>query len=243
MRVRNIRVDWPHGTRFSLDVFGKAYDVRMRLIGENFAVAGAGALAAALEAGRPLAFALEALEGLPPTRGRMRPIALPSGAFILSDEYKATPQTIEAGLRVLSDLPARKRWVVIGDLHNLPTSDHARHYADIGAAIARVADGILVIGDKLAAYERGLPGAGSQPVTHAVADVFSAAAWLRAHLGEGDVVYLKGIEDRAFARVSLLLQDKDVRCDVARCGVPHQGCEDCALLALSPGGRGRRGSA
>lgn len=236
--AESVRVEWPRGTRFRLHAFGAVREVRIRLLGVHFVRAVLAAVVTACVEGRPLDAALAALALLPPTHGRLEPIALPSGATLIRDDYKSTPDTIAPALRVLAEAPARRRWVVIGDLNNLPSSPAEAHYEAAGAAVGRVADEVLVVGTRLPAYLPGLLGAGLAPERiRAAADVHAAAEVLRDALGPGDVVLLKGYEDQRLMRIALLLEGEAVRCTREICTMYLKHCADCPFRTKATGSR------
>jgi UDP-N-acetylmuramyl pentapeptide synthase len=96
------------------------------------------AIAVALEAGIPLERALTALESLEPTAGRLQPVILPSGAVLLRDDYKSALESMVAALDILSQVPARRRYVVLGEV-NEPQGPLGPVYRDLGERIGRSA--------------------------------------------------------------------------------------------------------
>jgi UDP-N-acetylmuramoyl-tripeptide--D-alanyl-D-alanine ligase len=101
----------------------------------------------------------------------------PSGAVILNDTYNANPLSMEAALRALAELPARRRTAVLGIMAELGEVGPAEH-ARMGALAAAL--GIRVIA--VAAPDYG----GEQAV-----DAPDALERLGA-LDEGDAVLIKG---------------------------------------------------
>jgi UDP-N-acetylmuramoyl-tripeptide--D-alanyl-D-alanine ligase len=229
--ARDVVLDWPHGTRLTLLVEGRAVPLRTRLIGRHFVYPLLAAVSGGLAAGLHLEQMVPALERLSPTPARLEPWRLANGAYLLCDDYKGTPETFAPALAVLAGLPARRRLVVLGDLNNLPSLPAAPHYAEVGAAVAAVADAVLVVGARLDAYRAGLLAAGfpSSRLSHA-ADIGAATAALRGELRDGDVALLKGCEDQGLTRIALALAGRAVRCPVTWCAVRLQTCTDCPLL-------------
>jgi UDP-N-acetylmuramoyl-tripeptide--D-alanyl-D-alanine ligase len=232
VRASAIRLDWPHGQRFVLHAAGRSQTVQTRLIGRHFIYAVLAAVGAGLAAGRRLDDVLAGLTALLPTRGRLQPVPLPNGATLLRDEFKATPQTVEAALDVLSEIPAARRFVILGELDNLPSLPPEPHYVAVGRRVAQVADVVLVVGQRCDDYRRGLRAAGSDDARlWPCADVAAATTRLRRALRRGDVALLKGTDDDALTRIALALQGRAVRCAVRRCDLHDLFCDDCPLLA------------
>jgi UDP-N-acetylmuramyl pentapeptide synthase len=227
----DIRLEWPHGSRLTLQVLGKSYSVRVRLIGHKLVYPLLAAAAAGIAAGRTSEQVIAALEQLPPTHGRLHPLPLPNGAYMLDDEYKGTRETVHVALDMLKQIPARRRIVVIGDLNNLPPPPEEPHYEAVGEHIARVADRVLIVGDRFSTYLPGLQrgGLGNGCILHAQG-VHDAVQLLRSELGSGDVALVKGYEDQGLKRIILALQGHPVRCTVSWCTIREQFCDDCPLL-------------
>lgn len=239
-RASDVRYDWTWGVQFTLTVAGANHPVRLRWMGIPAVVPALAALAAGVTSGIPVGLAIRRLERVRSTPGRLEKSMAVSGAVLIRDDYKATPETVMTALAVLREHPARQRWVVIGDLNNLPDANEAQAYAAVGAAMATSADRVLVVGDRAGDYGAGFAEVGrSGARLEAVPDVSSAVDRLRGAVGEGDVVLIKGYEDQGLARVALALEGRLVRCGVDWCVIRHQRCGDCPYLGDpdSPGGR------
>jgi UDP-N-acetylmuramoyl-tripeptide--D-alanyl-D-alanine ligase len=237
VRGTDVALDWPRGTRFRLHTRDGVHDVRVRLIGRPgvFAILAAAAVAVAED--RPLDGALRALEALAPTPGRLEPVALPTGAHLLRDDYKSPAETIEAALEVLSEIPAARRLVVLGDVSE-PLGPPRAIYERIGARLARVATrAVLVGGSDLRSYRAGARAGGLAPeaIRSVGRSVREAAAAIAADLRPGDVVLIKGRDSQRLDRVALLLQGRVVRCELVECNLPLVRCERCPMLERGPG--------
>lgn len=239
-RGTDLREEWPRGLCFTLETGGRAYPVRLRWPGSRAVVPALASLAAGVQSGVPVEEAIRRLETVAPTPGRLAATVVPGGAVVVRDDYKATPETVMAALSVLAAAPARRRWVVMGDLNNLPGPDEAAAYREVGLALGRVAERVVVVGERGPMYAAGFgPEERERCRLEAVPDVASALALLRPVLGEGDVVLIKGYEDQGLARVALALEGREVGCGVRWCVLRHQRCDDCRYLGdpASPGGR------
>ena len=157
-----VELDWPHGTRFTLHAAGARRALRVRLVGRPMLHALLAATATALAAGRALDEIVPALEGLAPTPGRLEPQPLANGVILLRDEFKSTLESIDAALDLLAELPARRRFVVLGEVSEPPASPGA-HYRRLGARLARIADRVVVVGSRKAfqSYASGARAAGA----------------------------------------------------------------------------------
>lgn len=228
--ARDVALDWPHGTRFTLCAQGQERPMRVRLVGRTMLYPILAAVAAGLAAGRGLNRIVEALEALPPTQGRVQPVSLPNGALVLRDDYKSTIDTVHAALDLLAELPAERRVVVMGSLDSPPRPQKAAYRA-VGAHIARVADRVLIVGDEFDKYRSGLrTGSLPENAICAVRTVQEAIAVLREELRPGDVALVKGRQAQRMTRIILALSGRTVRCAVDPCRLHLQFCDDCPLL-------------
>lgn len=112
------------------------------------------------------------------------------GLTILDDTYNASPPAMVAALEVLSTLPGRPI-AVLGEMRELGSGHDESHRA-VGAAAARVAAELVVVGAAAAGIASGAIAAGLDARrVHAVADRDEALAVLQAFLRPGDAVLVK----------------------------------------------------
>jgi UDP-N-acetylmuramoyl-tripeptide--D-alanyl-D-alanine ligase len=231
VRATAVAIDWPHGTRFTLHTALGAQAVRIRLIGKTMVTAALAAAAVALEEGERLDEIIARLATLAPTPGRLEPVALPSGAMLLRDEFKAPEETVDAALDVLGEIPARRRIVVMGDVDE-PTSPQRRVYRRLGERIGRCAARALFVtkGEHLSSSRAGAREGGLSP--EAITSVRSVRGVVDAlrDLGGGDVVLIKGRHTQRLQRIALALSGRDVRCDLEYCNARLTECSRCPML-------------
>jgi UDP-N-acetylmuramyl pentapeptide synthase len=228
--ARDVALDWPHGTCFTLRALGQERPMRVRLIGRHMLYPILAAVAVGLAAGRDLARIVEALEALPPTQGRVHPVLLPNGAIVLRDDYKSTIDTVHTALDLLAELPAERRIVVMGSLDSPPDPQKAAYRA-VGEHIASVADRVLIVGDEFDKYRRGLrSGNLPESAIRAVRTIHEAIAVLREELCPDDLVLVKGRTVQRMTRIILALSGRTVRCALDACRLHLQFCDDCPLL-------------
>ncbi len=122
------------------------------------------------------------------------------GLTILDDTYNASPPAVVAALEVLASLPGRPV-AVLGEMRELGTAHDEGHRA-VGAAAARVAAELVVVGPAAAGIAAGAVAAGLDPSrVHAVVDRGAAVAVLRELLRPGDVVLVKASRGAALEAV------------------------------------------
>lgn len=170
---------------FTLQTADASAVVALPLVGAHQALNAAAAAAAGLAVGVPLDAAAEALATATLSKWRMELRDLADGGTLLNDSYNANPDSTRAALDALAAIAARRRIAVLGEMRELGPHSPAEHRA-IGRYAAARADLILTIGSAArpiadAAGDRALP----------LPDNAAAIAWLRGHVGEGDVVLVK----------------------------------------------------
>ena len=231
IRASDITLDWPNGTSFKLQAGGETRDLHIRLIGKQMVYPILAAIAVALAGGLSLDQVVPALEALPPTPGRLEPIQLQNGAFILRDDFKAQLETIDVALDVLSEIPAQRRIVVLGDIEE-PPGGKSPIYRQIGERIGKIASvAIFVGGHSCRKYASGAKRSGlsGEKIMHVGEDVLKAAELLHENVGPGDVVLIKGRGNQRLGRVALSLMGRKVRCDIRHCNL-RVYCENCSML-------------
>lgn len=229
--AEQVTLDWPHGTTATVHAYGQQHRLRTQLIGSHAMASILAAIAVGILHGKNLSWMCERLEALPPTRGRLQPVMLPNGISLLSDEYKATPQTAHLALDILAQVPAKRRVVVIGELNNLYGDNIAQHYQEVGQHIGKVADTVIVVGNCAKMYAVGLEMVGfSLSHMQQTRHVHEAIQVLKNVLQPGDTVLLKGWEDLGLRRIMLALRGHTITCQLAFCPFHQQFCEECRFL-------------
>ena len=135
------------------------------------------AAAGALACGVPLENVVEGLAAATTSPWRMDLQRTATGALVLNDSYNANPTSMEAALRALAALPARRRIAVVGVMAELGPAGPAEH--------RRMADVARDLGIELIAV--ATPDYGVPPV-----DDTDGALRALGSLGEGDAVLVKG---------------------------------------------------
>lgn len=231
VRASDITLQWPNGTRFTLHADGQTRNLRIRLIGRHMVYPVLAAVAVSLAEGFTLDRILPVLETLAPTPGRMQPVQLTNGAFLLRDDFKSPLETINAALEVFSEIPARRRIVVLGDMSEPPGSQ-GPIYRHIGERVARVASRAIFIGGSFQRYAAGAKRGGlpRSALVNAGRSVLKAVEALQGDLGLGDVVLIKGRFSQRLGRVAIALAERTVRCDISFCDAKATICEHCPML-------------
>lgn len=233
VRASDIILDWPNGTRFNVHADGKAWTLRSRLIGRHMVYPILAAVAVSLAEGFILDQIIPGLEALPPTPGRLEPVRLENGAVILRDDYKSPLETIEAALDVLSEIPAERRMVVLGEVGE-PPGPPRQIYRSVGERIGRIAERATFIvrqNGKYRSYATGATrgGLSREALLNAQGSIRKVVGALRRDIRQGDVVLIKGCHNQRLERVSISLSGREVGCDISFCDLGVL-CEHCPML-------------
>jgi UDP-N-acetylmuramoyl-tripeptide--D-alanyl-D-alanine ligase len=151
------------------------------------------AAGAAIACGVPFEDAVAGMGALHLPEGRFEMHALPSGATCVYDAYNANPTSVAHALLAFTDIPAGRRFAVLGSMAELGPEVEAMHRAT-GAAAARASLDALYCGGPYAhaliegARKAGMPEAAVKQYE----SNSEIAAILSRTLRSGDAVLLKG---------------------------------------------------
>jgi len=232
VRASDIALDWPSGMRFRLHADGETRALRTGLTGKHMVYPVLAGVAVALAEGFTLDEVIPRLETLTPTPGRMEAVPLANGAILLRDDFKSALETFDAALDTMSEIPARRRIVVFGEVSEPPGSQ-GPIYLRLGARVAHIVARTIFVGGSgvwnsfaTGVKRGGLPRDG---LINAKNSVCKAIEAVRENLGPGDIVLVKGRDTQRLERVSLALSGRTVRCDISFCQA-NVRCEACPML-------------
>lgn len=173
---------------------------------------------------------LEALKQLQPLQGRMSLEKGPLGSLLVNDVRRANPASTIAGLITLSDLPGKRKIVVLGEMGELGAFSKEGHRM-VGRELAELKINYLVAVGSLTrniineAVKNGYPARNC----FWAEDVKKAAETLKKVLRKNDLLYLKGSLLRHMERVILILNGEEVKCNEVFCH-RYQLCQTCPNL-------------
>jgi UDP-N-acetylmuramoyl-tripeptide--D-alanyl-D-alanine ligase len=181
------------GMVFKLRLDRRTEEVRIPFFYEDFLSDVLAAVGASHALSLPFEVIVEGIPRLAPFRGRGRMIDLGRGRRLVDDSYNSSPKALEAALRGLVALPAKRRIAVLGDMLELGPEEidfHRRagkkvfeHGWDVLWAIGPLARYIAE-----GAVAAGLPAARVR--TFETSD--EAAEAISSFIEEGDLVLVKG---------------------------------------------------
>ncbi len=145
--------------RFSVAAFGERFEVDLALAGRHNVANALAAIAAALAAGGDPEAIASGLAGLHPVPGRLQPLPLQGGGWLLNDCYNANPASFEAGLRTLQALQGEP-WVILGAFGELGSESLAWHRQAGEMARRRGVRRLLAVGEDTKAAVAAFGGGG-----------------------------------------------------------------------------------
>jgi len=226
-----VRLNWPKGTLFKLHAGNEVRDVSTRLIGLHMVYPLLAAVTVGLAEGMALDDIISRLENLTPTSGRMEPIPLPSGAWIIDDSFKGTYESYEEAIKTLQQIKAKRKIIFMGNIQE-PPGRQGPVYKSLGKKIAQCADMLIFAGDVFPRIKSGAIAGGMTPdhIINAHHRIEEEVLRLKKDLREGDVVLIKARHTQKFRRYTLFLKGESVRCSVRYCNIKFDQCDECPLL-------------
>ncbi len=195
VRAAHVSLDEHLHPTFELRTPWGTADVRLAIAGRHQVVNALGAAAAGLALGVPLDRVVVGLGGARLSALRMDLATAEAGYRVLNDSYNANPTSMAAALRAIDELPATRRFAVLGTMAELGPDEAAAHHS---VAVLAQELGIHLI-------TVAQPWYGAED-DDAVADV--GAAQRRLHdlgLGDGDVVLVKASRAAGLDRLATAL--------------------------------------
>ena len=154
------------------------------------------AIAVGLQMGMTLPDISEALREFRLPAGRMNPISGVNRSQIIDGSYNASPTTMETALDLLAELKAERKIAALGMMNELGELSYNAHIR-IGAKAAHTADILVAVGKEAPAYKKGAMEAGMKEENiFTFFDSREAGDWLRNELSGGDLVLVKGSQNR-----------------------------------------------
>lgn len=181
-------------TSFILKIGELNREVSLATVGEHNVRNALAAAAASWAAGADLEAVGRGLEAFAPVAGRMIIHRLKNGAFLMDDSYNANPASVKEALKTLRNLKGTHRGIaVLGDMLELGERSAELH-EETGRAAADSGVDVLFLKGAFArsvaagAMERGFP----EGRIFFPGEPGEIAAYLKARLGEGEWVLIKG---------------------------------------------------
>lgn len=183
----------PIGVAFKLEYGGSFVPIKIDgVFGKSHAYAAAAAACVGIIFGLNLVVISERLASYKPAKSRLEIKRGRNESYIIDDSYNASVLSMQAGLHTLSDLPAKRRIAVLGDMLEIgkyATEAHER----VGVMASKCVDILATVGPSAkfiaeSARKAGVP----KRNIHIFATVDDAKNPLSDMLKKGDLVLVKG---------------------------------------------------
>ena len=226
---------WPQRLTFRARCGDRVGQVETNFPGVHLLPSVIAALTTAILCGVSLEQAVAVIKTVQPVAGRMDPVLLANGAWVIRDDFNSTLPALIAGLEFLAQAQASRRIIVMGDVldSGLTVRPRAR---DLGQRVAKAADLALFLSEEGRLSARSAVEAGmSEASVHCYRDLREAADFLKSELRPGDLVLTHGWQGRHIERV-ILAQLGDVACWKERCQkvLPCERCPELKLVPFPP---------
>ncbi len=185
VRAKDIQTG-PDGVKFTLCHEGSERPVKTKLLGKHNVLNIAGAAAVALYLGLTIDEVAAGIEKLEPVEHRLQ--LIPGAVTVIDDAFNANPEGTKAALEVLAEFPGRKIVVTPGMVEL--GAEQELHNEEFGKRLARVANEVILVGEKQTnAIKAGLDAESFDPEhIHIVANLAAATETLSTMTQAGDVV-------------------------------------------------------
>jgi len=239
VKALNISNKFPHGMSFDVLIKGKVYSCSVPVMGRHMVYPSLAALALALVENLDLNEACEALGKVEPVEGRMQPVLLDSGAWVIRDDFKSTRETIWAALDTLKECPAKRKILILGAASEITNDIRYNFHRELGKRIGETVDSVFIINHKeiFRSIRRGAKKSGmdEKKLTRITGNILSVIPLLPRDLGKGDIILVKGRNDQRLARITLALTGKKVGCLIPACPTRLHFCDGCPWLETGQG--------
>ena len=192
-RACNINSHGESGTFFDITLGGREYNIHIPVPGVHNVHNALAAVAVGCELGIPMEDIIKGIAGFSPSKMRMDIISF-NGMKIINDVYNASPNSMEAGINVLSEIDLKSRkTAVLGDMLELGEWAEKAHF-DVGKyASAAGIELIIAVGINARFIADGAISAGhpGKQVKYFRSNT-EALDYLQKNLNSGDVILVKG---------------------------------------------------
>ncbi len=210
----NLKADKVHATSkhlsFEVSYKGKVEKFTVPVIGEFQVYVLLPAIAVALQMGLRLKDCAEALSEFRLPAGRMNPIPGIEGTQIIDSSYNASPKTMEAALKLLSEIKAQRKVAALGTMNELGEASHEAHI-ELGKKAAEASRLLIAVGKEAQTIKKGALEAGMAPeAIFTFFDSEAAGNALKGMLKRGDLILAKGSQNnvRMERLVKILMKDQ-----------------------------------
>jgi len=234
VRDAHVQSRHPNRTQVDLSIDGAPMASQvLPILGRGSVYAALAAIAVARCEDLAIDGALERLSRVTAAPGRMQVLALPSDSYVVCDDFKATPDSVDHAVRTIAALDRYRRILVCGEVEDNAMPYQAAYMA-IGQAVAGAVDHLILVGHEDLNHMRNeavLNGLPAQRVCHVGPDIGAVLPVLERLIVPRTVVLSKGASWQRMRRIGLTLTGLPVRCARRKCyNYLRPPCQECSLL-------------
>lgn len=189
----NPPADAPDGINFKVNYSGNSLPVMIEgAFGQNHIYAALAALATSYGLDLNMVTSADALKDYEMPPGRMRLIEGVKNSWIIDDTYNSSPAAMEAALKTLAEIKAKRKIAVLGDMLELGRhTEEAHKYA--GQEAAKFADFLVTIGPRARFIAEGALNQGmSEKNIFQFEESRKAGKFVEQLIEAGDIILVKG---------------------------------------------------
>lgn len=195
--------DIPEGITFKVDYKGNIIPVRLPdVFGKQIVYAALAAMAVGVAMGMNLIETAESLSRYKSPPGRLKLIEGIKNTFILDDSYNSSPIAVEAASEVLSEIPAKRKIAVLGDMLELGKFTIDEH-KKIGRSLKKLVNYIFTVGPRAKFIAEEARTAGFNPKNifeFSTSD--EAKMEVQKKIKEGDLILIKGSQSMRMEKIT-----------------------------------------
>lgn len=199
-----------------IEYIGETFEVSIFAVGQPHVFAALSGVSVGLSMGLEVADIRRGLLLYVPVPGRQNALVGINDSILLDDTYNASPESVLASLKTLTELPGKRKIAVLGDMLELGEISDLRH-KEIGKQVVKMhIDFLVTVGEQAkliaeSAIEQGF----TEDNLRVYRDTFSAVYFLQEHIEAGDCVLVKGSQGMRMEKISKeLLADQSLAGEV-----------------------------
>jgi UDP-N-acetylmuramoyl-tripeptide--D-alanyl-D-alanine ligase len=199
------------GVSFKVRVKGKDYTASLKVPGVHNVYNVLAAIAVGVEMGIPMNSVLRGINSYTPGNMRMN-IIQGKNIKIINDSYNASPQSMEAAIKVISETSTSGRKIaVLGDMLELGNWAKDSHYGIGKVLVKEGLDALVTVGENARYIAKGAVDAGmSQDNIISYSSADEAAEQLTEHIKKNDVILVKGSRGMMMEKIVDILLRTDI---------------------------------
>lgn len=134
------------GTKFTVNVDNEMVEIKLNIPGQHNVLNALAAIGISRSLNLDWEDIKKALKNVKLTSMRLEIMTTPQGVKIINDSYNANPTSMTAAIKVLAQLPGRRRIAVLGDMYELGIYEEQGHKAMGQTAFNENIDLIVAVG-------------------------------------------------------------------------------------------------